>query len=163
MRANDDMPAAETRSLIFTPVDYHAFTDNMVVIAQVVENGTPVEGVELGFFAADECRETAVTDGFGMVYVTVPGNETTQLNIRISDGLHIMTSATTLTYVSDAVVGSPKSPLVIDLSQTTGIMGVTGQNPESIYDISGRKINDTQKSSLRRGVYIVNGQKKLIK
>ena len=163
MRANDDMPAAETRSLIFTPVDYHAFTDNMVVIAQVVENGTPVEGVELGFFAADECRETAVTDGFGMVYVTVPGNETTQLNIRISDGLHIMTSATTLTYVSDAVVGSPKSPLVIDLSQTTGIMGVTGQNPESIYDISGRKINDTQKSNLRRGVYIVNGQKKLIK
>ena len=159
MMAEEEQPAAETRLSVFSPVDYHAYSDNMVVIAQVVESGIAVPGVELGFFAAGECREAAVTDERGMVYVTVPGNETTQLAIRVSDGQHVMTSPVTVTYSSDAVVGSPSAPLLVDLSQTTGIWSVTEQGTETIYDMSGRKIDNAQKNSLRHGVYIVNGQK----
>ena len=148
--------------MFFTPVDFHNFTDNMVVIAQVVKDGSPVEGVELGFFAGNECREADVTDENGMVFVTVPGDEPTTLTCRVTDGEHVMFFPATIEYENDAIVGTPSNPFVLEMSEATGIEDIMAQGNETIYDIAGRKIN-AQRKSLHRGVYIINGQKATVK
>ena len=72
-----------------------------------------------------------------------------------------------ITYETDAVIGTPRAPFIIDLDTATGIGEMAnGQRSGDVYDLLGRKLNVgadssffTQKSPLRRGVYIVNGQK----
>jgi hypothetical protein len=57
-----------------------------------------------------------------------------------------------------------------DGEQTTGIIGVTNTNSTNdtnlIYDLQGRRVGSTfnvQRSTLKRGLYIVNGKKVVIK
>jgi hypothetical protein len=147
----------------FTPVDYHSYPANMVLIAQVVADGQPVEGVELGVFAGDECREAAVSDERGMIIITIPGDELCELTFRVNDGTGIRQMSTSITYETDAVVGLPKAPFVIDLAQATGIDEISSSLSNStIYDMQGRKVRvDDRTRKLRKGVYIVNGQKEV--
>lgn len=160
-RKHDQNAVAEP--MVFTPVDFHAYADNMVVFAQVTKDGTPLAGVELGFFADNECREAVVTDEQGMVFVTIPGDEPTKLTCRVTDGEHLMTFPETLEYRTDDVVGTPNNPFVLDISQATGIEDIKGLENETIYDIAGRKLNNSQRRTLHRGVYIINGQKTTVK
>jgi hypothetical protein len=137
----------------------------MVVCAQVVKDGQPVEGIEVGIFAGNECRQADVTDERGMVYVTVPGNESVKLNFRVTNGADIYESGESQTYEKDAILGTPKAPLVINLDEATGIWSISNSAGESMYDISGRKVADSRRENrqLPRGVYIVNGQKVVVK
>ncbi|MBQ6767640.1 MAG: hypothetical protein IJP46_03095 [Prevotella sp.] len=144
---------------VFHPIDYRNYEDNMVIIAQVVNNGMPMPGVELGVFAGDECREAAVTDVNGMVYITVPGDEATTLNFRVSDQECILGFSATVTFDSEDIIGTPKLPFVLDMSQTTGIEYIMADGEETVYDLQGRRLKDS--GNLRRGVYIINGKKKV--
>ena len=149
---------------MFTPVDYHNYPANMVVIAQVVCGSEPVAGAEVGIFAGDECREAAVTDDRGMIYVTVPGNEPTPLHFIIAmNGQCSMVNGQSITYENDAVCGTPRTPFVIDLGNATAISHLTlGAEQSTIFDLQGRRVNSQMvKSSNRqmKGVYIINGQK----
>lgn len=144
---------------VFAPVDYHAFADNMVVIARVVRNGLPVEGIELGFFAGNECRAAAVTDGQGMVYLTVPGDETVHMAFRVNDAGRILQLPTTIVYQSDAVEGTPRTPLTLDLSAPTGIEQLGSEADYGTFDLAGRKVNGQRHDKLQRGIYITNRQK----
>ena len=57
-------------------------------------------------------------------------------------------------------------PMVIDLGNATGIWDIPVRTGvESIYDLSGRQIVNSKSSNskLRKGVYIINGQKKAVK
>ena len=155
--------AMEAEPTVFTPVDYHSFAENMVVIAQVVDNGQPVEGVEVGFYAGNECREAAVTNEKGLILVTVPGNGPTTISIRVSDGERVMTFPQTIDYETDAVVGTPGNPFAIEMTEATGIETVSASGVDSIYDIAGRKIDSSRRNTLHRGVYIINGQKTTVK
>ena len=111
----------------FTPVDYCEYSANMVLIAQVVADGQPVSGVELGVFAGDECREAAFTDENGMIYITIPGDEACELTFRVADGnSESVIRNSELTYETDAVIGTPKAPFIIDLGAATGIESVYG-------------------------------------
>ena len=156
---------AHEPELTFSPVDYHSYPTNMVVCAQVVKDGQPVEGIEVGIFAGNECRQADVTDERGMVYVTVPGNESVKLNFRVTNGADIYESGESQTYEKDAILGTPKAPLVINLDEATGIWSISNSAGESMYDISGRKVADSRRENrqLPRGVYIVNGQKVVVK
>lgn len=151
----------------FTPVDYSNYPANMVLIAQVVADGQPVSGLELGVFAGDECREAAVTDERGMIYITIPGDETCTLTFRVSDGnSQISTLNPQITYETDAVIGTPKAPFIINLDNATGIadnIRETINNSGDVYDLQGRKLSNSQLSNgkIRKGVYIVNGQKQV--
>ena len=143
----------------------------MVLIAQVVADGQPVSGLELGVFAGDECREAAVTDERGMIYITIPGDETCTLTFRVSDGnSQISTLNAQITYETDAVIGTPKVPFIIDLANATGIKSICDLqidnsrfDTDAVYDLQGRKIvnRESVNRKLRKGVYIVNGQKQV--
>ncbi|MBR4897333.1 MAG: hypothetical protein IKZ48_00890 [Prevotella sp.] len=144
----------------FTPVDYSDYSTNMVLIAQVL-CGEPLAGVELGVFAGDECREAAVTDEQGMVYITIPGDDSTTLTFNVATGEKVVTAPQTIVYEADAVYGTPRVPFIIDLGATTGIGKIENgrlNNNHSVYDLQGRRVDETQ---LKKGVYIVNGQKKV--
>ena len=160
----------------FTPVDYSNYPANMVLIAQVVADGQPVSGVELGVFASVEseesvvdyeCREAAVTDERGLVYITIPGDEPCELTFRVAiNGQWSMVNSQSITYETDAVIGTPKAPFIIDLDNATGIadnIRETINNNGDVYDLQGRKIvnRESVNRKLRKGVYIVNGQKQV--
>ena len=152
----------------FVPVDYHRFNGNMIVLAQVVYNALPVAGAEVGFFVDDECREAAVTDAEGRIYVTIPGSEPCQLTVLVNDGNRTMQLTETIDYSTDAICGAPRAPYIIDLSSPTGIVELydADVNAETVYDLAGRRVKvDGQQhaSGLNKGVYIVNGQKKIRK
>jgi hypothetical protein len=155
------------QSLTFTPVDYSNYPANMVLIAQVVADGQPVSGLELGVFAGEECREAAVTDERGLVYITIPGDENCELTFRVSDGnSQLSTLNAQITYETDAVIGTPKAPFIINLDNATGIadnIRETINNSGDVYDLQGRKLSNSQLSNgkIRKGVYIVNGQKQV--
>ena len=151
--------------LTFDAIDCHTYPTNMVVCAQVVKDEQPVEGIEVGIFAGNECRVADVTDGRGLVYVTVPGDEPVKLTFRVTDGIDIYEASESLTYETDAVFGSPKSPLMINLDNATGIRSISDTTTESMYDVGGRKVANSRVANrtLSRGVYIVNGQKVVVK
>ena len=146
----------------FTPVDYSEYSANMVLIAQVLWD-EPLAGVELGVFAGDECRETAFTNEQGMVYITIPGDDPVTLTFRVATDEQIFTAPQTIVYETDAVYGSPRAPFIIDLSNSTGIRNIaTSQQDEQVFDLQGRKVQfNDEGRKLRKGVYIVNGQKKV--
>jgi hypothetical protein len=100
-----------------------------------------------------------------MIYVTVPGNEPVKLTFHVTDGADIYEASESVTYETDAVLGTPKSPLTVNLDNATGIKSISDLTSESMYDISGRKVADSRKENrqLSRGVYIVNGQKVVVK
>ncbi len=156
----------ETTAQVFTPVDYHLYPANMVVIAQVVSAGEPQVGAEVGIFAGDECREAAVTDSRGMVYVTVPGDKPVELSFVIAKDGRPLKAAETVGYETDAVCGTPRQPLLIDLATATAIGQLSNSNlsDSKCFDLQGRRVNSQMLNSAGRqmkGVYIVNGQKKV--
>ena len=126
----------------------------------------PLAGIELGIFAADECRAAAVTDDEGMVYITIPGDEPCKLTFRVADGnSQFVIRNSELRYETDAVIGTPKAPFVINLGETTDVQSVATQpqHTEQVYDLQGRKIVNRkfENRKLNKGVYIINGQKKV--
>ena len=143
----------------FSPIDPSLYEGNMVVVAQVMSGNMPVADAEVGFFVNDECRQSAVTDANGRICVTVPGSTPCMLTIRISDGQNIYLLPQTISYATDTVCGTPRAPYIIDLGAATGIVELYADdsNVDNIYDLSGRKVNKA--NSLKKGVYIINGQK----
>lgn len=153
---------------VFVPVDYHRFGENMTMVAQVRVNGLPAADVEVGVFVGNECRTAEVSDGNGMVYLTIPGEGHALLTLRATDGQETYASEETLEYVNDLMVGSAREPYVIRFTATgisTAEAGVS--NDYRIYDLQGRRIkrqsDNTERPALRKGVYIENGHKKVIK
>ena len=157
----------EEQSGFFTPVDYHGFADNMTVIAQVISDGMPAAGVEVGVFAGEECRTTAICDDEGLLYLTIPGDGHTQLAFRMYDGYTLTDCDATLEYVSNATVGTIDAPFVLN-AVTTGITDASaGRTDGRLYDLQGRRVyrqtEGVQRSTLKKGVYIENGQKRVKK
>ena len=152
--------ASAVQPTTFIPVDYRLYPANMVLCAQVVNNEMPVEGVELGVFDGNDCREAAVTNEEGMVYMTIPGDLSTELTFRMVWNGNIVTTDDMVLYTTDDILGTPRAPFMIRLDNATRIGRITSDGEETIYDLSGRKLTNTQ---LKKGVYIVNGQKKAIK
>ena len=148
----------------FTPIDFHNYPDNAIMAVKVVGNGRTVSNVEVGAFAGEECRSAAVTNEQGIAYLTIPGDESCKLNFRVVVGDEVMTAALTLTYETDAIYGTPQNPMVIDLGEATGISSNELTIDNHVYDLSGRKVRlDDQTHKLRKGIYIINGQKKTVK
>ena len=148
----------------FAPVDYSSYPTNMVLIAKVVKNGMPVNGAELGVFAGSECREAAVTDGQGMVYITIPGDNAEKLTFRVAEDEFVLKANESVNYKTDAVIGTPRTPFFIELGTATAIESVAteSQQTEQVFDLQGRKVKvDDRTRKLRKGVYIVNGQKQV--
>ena len=161
----DDQQSTDAEQL-FTPIDYHRYADNMTMTAQVKMDGRMLTDAEIGVFTNDgECRTTATISENGRAYIVIPGDEGCQLMFQVAVGGKIFHAAQTVNYEVDAVYGSYSQPFVIDLNDVTGISEVENrQNIEkSVYDLQGRKVSKSKlsNSKLHKGIYIVNGQKKV--
>ena len=81
-----------------------------------------------------------------------------------------MVNSQSITYETDAVIGTPKAPFIIDLDNATGIKSICDLqidnsrfDTDAVYDLQGRKIvnRESENRKLRKGVYIVDGQKQV--
>ena len=105
----------------------------MSIIARVMNGNEPVHGVEVGVFAGDECRGAATEDGYmvndrmvndlGYWFLTVAGDESTRLTIKVYDPAtgETITVQQTLTYTDDATLGTLDEPYIIQLNAAEGI------------------------------------------
>ncbi len=158
----------EEQHSVFDAVDAHNYPDNAIMAVKVVAGARKLAGVELAAFAGTECRSAAVTNEQGVAFMTIPGDDPCELTFKMSIAGETVDAPLVLTYETNAIYGTPMNPVVIDMAnQATGINGLIPALSEGDgYDLSGRKIFNSQSSmvnGLKKGIYIVNGQKKAVK
>lgn len=147
-------------TMVFTPVDFHNYPDNAIMAVKVVANGQSLNNIELGVFDGEECRSAAMTNGQGIAYLTIPGDETCLLTFKVAFDGEVIETPVSFNYETDAIYGTPQCPMIISFDDADGIwkvLGDTGSN--AVYDLSGRKVVNRR---LPKGVYIINGEKKAV-
>ena len=155
---------------MFDVVDARNYPDNAIMAAKVVAGVKALAGVELAAFAGTECRSVTVTNAQGVAFLTIPGDEPCELTFKMSIAGEMVDVPLVLTYETNAIYGTPLNPVVIDMAnQATGIgsfIPVLSEGEGAVYDLNGRRVNSSARqlvNSLKKGVYIVNGQKKIVK
>lgn len=159
-------PTAHSSLSVFSPVDFRLYSGNAVMAARVVNGGKPVAHVELGVYVDDECRTAAVTNENGMAYLTIPGDDAAMLNFKVAVENEILELPYALAYEADAVYGTPKQPVLLDLNEAVGISEImVDVDNTAVYDLSGRMVHQGKNAPRRlsKGVYILNGKKKTVK
>ena len=140
------------------PVVGSAYPYNMVLFALVTGDGKPLGEVQLLVYAGEECRAAGVTDENGRVNLLIPGEELTGLTFQVVVGDKTYDATETLNYETDAIVGTPNAPFLIDLKDITGLFGTqAGTQKTGTYDVLGRRLPEGH--YLPQGVYIINGKK----
>ena len=124
--------------------------------AKIVKSGKILANAEIGVFADGECRAAGISDENGIVYLTVPGDDAVTLNLKISEGSNVTDFHDFVEYQSDAIFGSPKNPIVLDIDAPTRVMGTEDIQAEFAYDLQGRMIEDVENSD---GIIILNNEK----
>jgi len=111
--------------------NYSAYPTNMTVLAVVELDGEELnsEQYELAAFANGECRSSVAMmyveplDRY-MALLTISGEEADNLHFGLYNtetGEECFATDETLTYETDAVIGSPDEPFVIRFRNTTGV------------------------------------------
>ena len=142
----------------------------MNVTAQIVLDGMrqSADAYNLYAFVGDELRGASLHNGMNC-YLTVYGDEPVAVSFILESTVtgDTFLADETLKFRND-VVGSRKSPFVLNFSSTTGINGLGfGQQPMTIYNLQGILVSrEATLNTLRRlpkGVYIFGGKKVVIK
>ena len=162
--------AAAMNTSIFEPVAPETYRENMTLVIKLVKGGEIISDAEIAAFIDNECRgaNTAFTDcdpesaSYGLYYLLVAGEghgQAMHLCAAI-DGV-ITPIGGTLTFNSDAIIGTPWEPLVIDLDDPSGIneMAIDLADTEW-YTLEGFKVGRRPTAT---GVYIHNGKKVIVK
>ena len=149
----------------FSPVDYHNYSNNAIMAVRVMNSGKPVVHLELGVFVDNECRTSDVTDENGIAFLTIPGDHIGTMSFKLAVGDEIVEAAESFTYEADAIYGSPGNPVVLELGNATGIRTIDNSQitMDSYYDLSGRKFVKPSTRQMSKGIYIINGQKQVVK
>ena len=151
-------------------VDIFRYPNTMNVTAQIVLDGMrqSADTYNLYAFVGDELRGASLHNGMNC-YLTVYGDEPVAVSFILESTVtgETFLADETLKFRND-VVGSRKSPFVLNFSSATGINGLGfGQQPMTIYNLQGILVSrEATLNTLRRlpkGVYIVNGHKFLVK
>jgi hypothetical protein len=155
---------ASTEPSLFTPVEPENYSDNMSMVIKLVKGDEPVTDAELGAFIDEECRGTAVaSETSGLYYLLIAGEghgKDMQICAAI-DGT-VTTICTSVPFNSDAIIGTPWEPFIIDLNDPSGINTL----PEDLiadtewYTLQGFKIG---RRPTTPGVYIHRGKKVIIR
>ena len=147
--------------------DAHAYPDNMTMVAALASDGATEGDARLvvGAFVGDECRGVAkwVDD---RLFLTIHG-ETGQgedVTLRAYDPLtgEVLAIGETFTFEGQGL-GTPKAPVVLHLNgQATLVESPLQQEHKDafVYTLDGRRLSTS--ASLKPGLYIVNGQKKIV-
>ena len=168
----DEETATEEKS-VFKPVNFHKYPYNAMMSVKLLNGGVTMANTEVGVYADGECRATAQTNAKGVAYLTIPGEDETPLTLKVAIGNEIVEAPAEVNFEADGVYGTPKNPLIVDIDEATAMSEeLRMKSEESIYDLSGRKINvkssadskpSTLNSKLKSGIYIINGQKKTVR
>lgn len=170
---------AEVRSLFadeagdgtyYSNVDVRKYPTTMNIITGVSGGQDYINESECRIyaFAGNECRgESRYVDGCH--YLTIYGDDAANITFaveNISNGSTYVAS-NRVTFSQD-ILGSRKSPYLIDISEATNISNVSNSSRKmKIYSIEGAVIDsDATIQSLKklsRGLYIVDGQKFMVK
>ena len=152
---------AEPYDYYFTPIAPEAYPGNMVMIGKVVENGLPVEGVEVAAFVDDECRATIVSDADGYVFLLVPGSKASSMALHAYISGDEKLIDLPLTYQTDLKLGTLSQPVMIDIAgMATSINAISAGDNTDYYDLSGRKL---PKRPQQQGIYIRGKEKIVVK
>lgn len=142
----------------YSPIYENRSGGSMTVVA--VTDGIPVEeGDTLTAWCKAERCGVAVADADGLFFLNVGGGADCMngdLTFTLErDGELLATAAhSQLRYVPDAIHGTPKQPVTLNVKRPTL------NDPDGWYDLSGRKMNPL---SLPSGVYIHRNEKVMIK
>ena len=162
----DEVTTTEEASA-FNPVNVHKYPYNAMMSVRLLNGGITMPNTEVGVYAEDECRAKAQTNAQGVAYLTIPGEDETTLTFKVAVGDQIVDAPTVVNFEADGVYGTPKNPVIIDIDEATSMSEeLRGKSEESVYDLSGRVVNakhSTLNSQLKKGVYIINGQKKAVR
>jgi hypothetical protein len=150
---------AASPSGMFQAVDFRTYSNNLTMAAKLLKSGKPLANAELGVFADGECRASAFADENGVVYLTVPGDNNVDLSLKVAMGGDVTTVKGNIEYVSDAILGTPQNPLMIDLDSPTGMDLTSVPEVDGIsYDMLGREVPE---SADMEGIIIISNGKKI--
>ena len=162
--ANRAAEHSETNDLnVFFPVDPENYPDNMSMTIKLVNGNETVTDAEVGAFIDEECRGAATAKN-GLYYLLIAGEgygKPMELCAAINGD--IVTLSTDVTFSSDAIIGTPWEPYVINLL-TDGIrtVGIDADDDDDAewYTLQGIKIG---RKPTHPGVYIHRGEKVRVK
>ena len=133
----------------------------MVMIAQVLQDGLPVEGIEVAAFVGGECRATIVSDADGYLFLLVPGNRAETMELHAYTGGEEVLLNLPFTYQTDLRLGTLTKPVLLDIAgMATSIDKVKNGRDAEYYDLGGRKLN---RRPQQKGVYIRGNEKVVVK
>ena len=116
--------------------------NNMAVVAQVVQDGKVITDAKVSVYSADElCGYSAADDSEGRHFITVGSNgKMPRLTFMVEtlDGSYMLGNL--LDYADDAIIGSVRTPFVINLNEATSIDGIASGKAIArieLYDMTG--------------------------
>lgn len=151
-------------------IDVHKYSSTMNIIAQVTSTPYDIDDSQccIYAFAGNECRGKSKYIG-GKHYLTVYGDDATGITFVIENTSNGNTyiANENLNFRQD-VIGSRKSPFILTLSGPTEINSINGEGHRlKIYTPDGRLVGTDATAealkTLRHGIYIINGQKFMVK
>ena len=129
----------------------------MAIVVMLTDGGQLITDAEVAAFVDGECRCAAFADE-GLYYLLVPGEGSGQkIELKANIGGIVQTVCTLLTYASDASIGTPWEPLVIDISDPTSVHEIdishsTLDNQSDWYNLQGMNLGTTKPTA--RGIYL---------
>lgn len=151
-------------------IDVRKYPSTMNIIARIsTETGDlDAERCRIHAFVGNECRGESRNVGDNH-YLTIYGDNATDITFVVENTMNGDTyfAKETVTFRSD-VLGSRKAPFNITISETTAINDITESSRKmKIYSIEGILINSEATTEslkkLSRGIYIIDGQKFMVK
>lgn len=151
-------------------IDVHKYPSTMNIIAQISTETCDLdaERCRIHAFVGNECRGESRSVGDNH-YLTIYGDNATDITFVVENTMNGDTyfAKETVTFRSD-VLGSRKAPFNITISETTAINDITESSRKmKIYSIEGILINSEATAEslkkLSRGIYIIDGQKFMVK
>ena len=155
---------------MFRWYDQHAFVNRMPIIATLYsENGSTIwytDDYELMAFVGDDCRGNGFwADRNRHAYINVLGEEGETVRFIVHNKMDdkYYTTQETVSYTPD-LQGTYNYPLQLHIGEeTSGLNGITddSQTNTDIYSLEGVKME--QQRQLRKGVYVQQGHKVVVK
>lgn len=167
---DDDVNATSANVASETEDTYaSSYTGTMTLIAAIETNGRRIADCTLSAFDPQgNMRGINVTqdaDDRHLIYIVLHGDDPETLTFHATIGTgesqEEVVFSETLTFSDGVTVGKMSAPLVFSLASSAISDITTDATDAPIYDLLGRKLNNTSLNGIHRGVYIKNNQKLL--
>ncbi|MCQ2096115.1 MAG: hypothetical protein MJY59_05190 [Bacteroidaceae bacterium] len=151
-------------------IDVHRYSSTMSIIARISAEAYHIDGNDclIYAFAGNECRGVSQCVN-GKHYLTVYGDDETDIMfVIVNTGNGDTYVAKEKVRFSQEVIGSRKSPFIITIAGATDIRSTSNSSRKmQIHSVEGMLLNPEATrddlKTLRRGIYIVDGQKFMVK